>query len=364
MANVPVRVGPPTFVTSLVLLASLSAGLTLGGREAWAQLRAPYVASPANEEEALLKEGMSLRENGNDQAALVRFQRAYEVSHSARSLSQVALAEQALGHWTSAEAHLIEAVAHNGDPWIAKNKGLLDMALSDIQGHLGSLELSGGVGGAEVRLDGIPVGALPFQSPLRVPAGSVAVEIKAAGYLSVLRTVTIQPRALTRELVTMVATPQPAPAGAPYVDPRVSPAPAMVSEHAVAESSEWGTRKKVGLGLAVGAAASLVMGGAFVAVQRGRADDFRKADCTVADPVLSPRCQSLKNKADSASTLSLIGFIGAAVLGGVGTVLFFTGGSSTAGGSLASANDSRSRLRRTFGCSPTPTGAVACFGEF
>jgi len=364
MAHVSIRIGPPTFVTSLVVLASLSAGLALAGREARAQLRAPYVAPPAAEEEALLKEGMSLRESGNDQAALARFEKAYEVARSARSLAQVALAEQALGHWTSAEAHLIDAAARGGDPWIAKNKPLLDMALSDIQGHLGSLELSGGVGGAEVRLDGIPVGALPFQSPLRVPAGSVAIEIKAAGYLSVLRTVIIQSRGLTRELVTMVPTAPPAPAAGASAEPHGSPAPAMATGHAAVESSEWGTRKKLGLGLAVGGAASLFMGGVFVLIQRGRAHDFRNADCTIADPVLSPNCQSLKDKADSASTLSLVGFIGAAVLGGVGTFLLFTGGSSTAGNALASANHSRARLRRTFGCSPTPAGAVACFGEF
>ena len=140
----------------------------------------------------------------------------------------------------------------------------------------------------------------------------------------------------------------------------------MVSGRASAEAGEWSARKKVGLGLAVGGGASLLLGGAFVLVQRSRADDFRSAGCTTADPVQSPSCQSLKDKADSASTISIIGFIGAAVLGGVGSFLFFTGGSSTAGASLASAKDSRAlpRARGLLGCSPTPTGAVACFGEF
>src|SRR4029077_15141616 len=113
---------------------------------------------PPRDEEALIKRGLELREKGDDEGALHEFHRAHELSRSGRALAQVALAEQALGHWTDAEGHLTEAMRRDQEPWIARNMRLLRQALADIQPHLGSLELSGGAGGAEVLINGAHVG--------------------------------------------------------------------------------------------------------------------------------------------------------------------------------------------------------------
>lgn len=76
----------------------------------------------AQSAETLIDEGVQLREQGRDAGALERFQRAYAESRSARALAQVALAEQALGRWVDANAHLTEALAMGGE-WIETHRG-------------------------------------------------------------------------------------------------------------------------------------------------------------------------------------------------------------------------------------------------
>src|SRR5207244_1663513 len=49
--------------------------------------------------EALLDQGYALRERGDDDQALAKFQAAYRLAPEPRALAQIALAEQALGRW-------------------------------------------------------------------------------------------------------------------------------------------------------------------------------------------------------------------------------------------------------------------------
>ena len=56
----------------------------------------------AQDAEALVEEGLALRREGRDAEAAERFRAAYDVDHSARSLAQLAFAEQATGDWVAA----------------------------------------------------------------------------------------------------------------------------------------------------------------------------------------------------------------------------------------------------------------------
>jgi hypothetical protein len=345
----------------LVLLAGL-----LLSREAYAWAPAAANAGGADAE-PLITRGLELRERGDDREALAQFQRAYELSKSPRALAQIALAEQALGHWVDAEAHLGEATRRTDDPWIARNSALLSPALTEIQDHLGSLELAGGIPGAQVLLNGVLAGTFPLPGAVRVQAGSVALEVRAPGYLPVVRTVIVQPRGLAREAIVMVAAspmmPAPLPVARTGAAANSGVAVAAVATNGTegAPSSEpaWGARKKVALVLGAGAVVGLAVGTTFLLVQRGRADDFKSAGCTTADPVLSPDCQDRKDKANFASTASIVGFAGAAVLAGIGTFLFLSDGAA-APGRVALA-----RRPKPLRCGPDGlTAAVTCVGEF
>ena len=187
-----------TYLTrSSLVPALLVAVLTLGAGTASAQ-----------SVEVLIQEGLDLRRQSRDQEALQRFQRAYDMSQSAQALAQIALAEQALGNFVQAEIHLSTAIQVRNDPWIAQRSGQLQQALATIQARLGTVELTGGVNGAEVWVDGENRGTFPQAARLRVRAGTVNVEIRANGYLPVQRQIIISAGGTAREAIQLVAANQ------------------------------------------------------------------------------------------------------------------------------------------------------------
>ena len=298
-------------------------------------LRARAQAAAADEE-ALIKHGLELREEGDDEAALREFRRAHELSRSGRALAQVALAEQALGHWTDAEAHLSEAMHHEQEPWVARNMRLFRQALADIQTHLGSLELSGGAAGAEVLINGARAGTLPLGAALRVPAGSVALEVRAPAHLPMLRTVIVPAGGLAREPVVLIPIPSSSERASasrppPPVHVDVPPPPDTVvagGGAAAPPSSGWSTRRKVGTAIAAGGVASLAAGIAFHLIRNSRAYDFNGAGCTYGSSVGGPpgaNCSSRYDDIQQARNFAIGGYAGAALLGGLGAFLFFTG---------------------------------------
>ncbi len=327
-------------------------------------------ASASAQEDALIKHGLELREKHDDAGALAEFQRAYRLSSGGQALAQVALAEQALGRWVDAETHLTEALRHGNDRWIVRNDKLLRQSLFTIQGHTGSLEITGPVAGAEILINNESVGTFPTP-PVLVPAGSVALEVRARGYLPVVRTVVIPARGLARESIVLVAAPV-----APPIDvapSRVAPPPAPGSETnaaavpaistrkeaAAPADAGWSGRTKVGVAIAAGGVASLGLGIAYQVIREQRAGAFNSHECGVTgDVVTGPTdCPSRYDDIKSAQKIAIGGFVGAAVLGGLGTYLILSGGSSSSDAATAHAG---LRLR----CLPAAGFGVTCAARF
>jgi hypothetical protein len=298
------------------------------------------------EAEDLIRQGLELREKTEDEAALRMFRKAYDLARSgrARALVQVALAEQALGRWSDAEAHLNEALRHESEPWIVHNRKLLEQALVEIQDHLGWLQLSGGVAGAEIRINGQAVGVLPLAAPLRVPNGSVALEAHAAGYLPILRTVIVPGRGLAREQLVFVSiggpdtrdgdvSSRPGGGGPGSHGGDVSGGPGSDQPPVSTPASGLGGRRIAGLALGAAGVVALAGGITFHVVREGRAADFNDHNCTVASGKVSgpTDCASRYDDVLLARDLAIAGYVGAAVLGGVGAFLFFGGRSDGAG---------------------------------
>jgi len=326
------------------------------------------------QEETLIKHGLELRERRDDEGALSEFQRAYRLSGSGRALAQIALAEQALGRWVDAQTNLTQALGHADDPWIARNEKLLRQALASIQGHTGSLEILGAVAGAEILINNEKVGTFPTPAVL-VPAGTVALEVRARGYLPVVRTVVIPARGLARERVVLVAAPaaatneeppskdSPAAAPVPAASPDVSTAPATttIATSAVpgAGDTGWSNRKKAGAGIAAGGAASLAVGIALQIIREQRAGAFNSNHCGVTGSLITgpADCSSRYDGVQGAEKIAIAGFVGAAVLGGVGTYLFLSGGNGPGDTSAASASTG-------FRCLPGAGMGVVCAARF
>lgn len=324
------------------------------------------VLAAPGDEDALIKHGLELREKHDDAGALAEFQRAYRLGSGGQALAQVALAEQALGRWVDAETHLTEALRHGDDRWIARNDKLLRQSLFTIQGHTGSLEISGPVSGAEILINNESVGTFPLP-PVLVPAGSIALEVRARGYLPVVRTVVIPARGLARESIVLVAAPvappidlaPPRAAPRSETDTRAVPTISRHDEAAAPADTGWSGRTKVGVAIAAAGVASLGLGVAYQVIREQRAGAFNDRDCGVTGGIVTgpSDCPSRYDDIKGAQKIAIGGFVGAAVLGGLGTYLILSGGSSSSDAGTAHAG---LRLR----CLPVAGFGVTCAARF
>ena len=295
-------------ISLVVLIASL------GG--AWGTAVAQVPAGPREpaDEDALLTQGLGLREKGEDEAALRVFRSAYDASGSARALAQIALAEQALGRWVEAESHLLQALGRPDDAWISQRRRSLNRSLAEIQDHLGVLELVGGPSGAQVMLDGQAAGTLPLAGPLRVQAGGVALEIRSPGYLPIVRTVIVRVRGTSREQVDLVASTDPPDLGGGVKRKD----PGGGTSQGESRGVPLPTKRTAAIAFAAAGGASLVAGITFHVIREDRASNFNGSGCfTSGGAVAGPAgCQSQYDGVQSAGTVAIIGYVGAALLGG------------------------------------------------
>lgn len=183
----PVRIRLPSFLL-FVCLAALP-------------LSSAHAAEPSAQERAaaLLQEGVQRRAEGKDEQALLLFRQADALDSTPKSRAQLALAEQSLGMWVSAEKHLRDALGRVGDPWIEKNRALLESSLTRIAAELGFVDVMGAPQGADIFVDGERVGQSPLEAPARAAAGTRLIEVKAAGYEPYSRRVLVRSGEVSRE---------------------------------------------------------------------------------------------------------------------------------------------------------------------
>lgn len=164
-----------------------------------------FTASPIAAQtsaDALVDEGLSLREQGQDAEALSRFEAAYQIDQSPRTLAQIALAEMALTRWLDAERHLLEAMGTDHE-WIVRNQVALNGALAGIREHIGRLQVEADQDDAVLFIDGEEAGRLPLSAPITRLPGEVTIEVRADGFRTETRTVTLAGGQVTREVVRL-----------------------------------------------------------------------------------------------------------------------------------------------------------------
>lgn len=145
----------------------------------------------AQSADALIEQGVALREQGRDEEAADVFARALEREPTPRARAQLGLAEQALGRWVDAERHVADALEERQDRWIASRSAVLEEALAEIRSHVGSLDVHADVAGAELRIGTRLVATLPLARPVHVEAGEVELRVSARGWRSARRRVDV-----------------------------------------------------------------------------------------------------------------------------------------------------------------------------
>jgi len=222
---------------------------------------APAAAgNPAADVDAMIKKAVELRHLGKDQEALIELRRAAAIANPPRLSAQTGFAEQALGLWAAAEKHLQEGLDQGADPWIAKHRTTIEQSLAFVRDHLATLDVWGSPEGAEILVNGEPMGTLPLASPLRVAAGTTQVSVRAKGFTPTLRTLELAPGSNERERVVLLAQEVPPPGEATPPAAGSVPAVSLVSQRAPVEAhpsiaSRWWFWTVVGVLVAGGATA-------------------------------------------------------------------------------------------------------------
>lgn len=181
-------------------LAALAAALTVGVGPA------PALASDAARAEDLIRKANDLRRRGQDAEAFPLYQEAYRIAHSPRTAAQLGLVEYSLSYWVEADRHLSEALGSANNPWVDKNRKVLEEAVSAVRAHMGTLFIDGSPAHAEVKVNDAPIGNLPLAAPIRVAEGQVTVELQAPGYQGQTRSVTVPAQGSQRVSLHLVSS--------------------------------------------------------------------------------------------------------------------------------------------------------------
>ena len=295
----------------------------------------------------LIDQGVALREEGRDEEALALFEQAYAQTNAARALAQIALVEQALGRFVEAEAHLADALSHDEDAFIRRNREPLEGALAEIRERVGDLSVVGGVPGAEVIIGGQAVGVLPLDAPVRVVAGSVAVEVRASGYERFIDTVQVRgggSATVEAELVARATGPE-------RVEP-IREAGAGEGAHDTGPSPP-GWVIPAGAGLAGAGLLGLALGSGLMVVREERAQ--QRLTCSDTDPA----CRAAYGAGLDAEGGGIASYvIGGALVAGGATVLVLG-----LTGALGTEDAAGEEPAVTVRCAPGPL-SLACVGRF
>lgn len=301
---------------------------------------------------ALLRHGVELRQQGQDEAALREFRAADAITHEPRITAQIGLAEQALQRWLDARQHLREALAATQDDYIIRHREVLAPALTEVETHLGSLVVIGAVSGAVLRIDGLQIGVLPMTEPVFLAAGSVAIELTAPGFATVSRTVRLEAGRVSRERVSMpdlrasTTVTRPTHEAPPVDTPRAE----MPTGQRTA-----GLVTLIG-GIAIGSSGAVLLGLSQRAIASFNSDNRCRVSSTgMVYPESLRSCLDDFNAGEIERNLSYIGIsvgVGSAI---VGAILLATAPSATV----------RSDRRATFRCDAVPGSlGVRCGGSF
>ncbi len=281
-------------------------------------------AQPANSPlTTILLHGVQLRQQGRDEAALAEFRRADQLSHEPRITAQIGLAEQALQRWVDASRHLREALSSSQDGYIVRHRADLEPALAEVERHLGTVVVTGGVQGAEVWVGGVFQGTLPLAEPLHLAEGSVVVEVRAPGYTSFASTVDVRVGnavRVTAVLPRLVATTAAAQGGSALRPSAVTAAPS------------WSAGRRAGLGLLLSGVALAGVGALGIVLSQQEVNSFNGLGCVV-DPGTSrtyglDTCVTHYNNGQAWLYTAYGGFALGGVSALVGVILLATSGSA------------------------------------
>ncbi|QRN99840.1 PEGA domain-containing protein [Archangium violaceum] len=205
------------------LALALTLALSGGSAGAAGRTRGP---SKANLEEAQSRyqRARELYEENDYQAALVEFQRAYELAPSYRLLYNIAQVQYQLQDYAGALGSFQRYLEEGGGELPAQRRDEVQREVDRLQARVATVRITVNKPGAEISVDDVPVGTSPMRTPLQLNAGRRKISASLPGVTPVTRVVDVAGRDSLDVSLEFAAPSAPAPVAS------VAPAPSSRPE--------------------------------------------------------------------------------------------------------------------------------------
>ena len=159
-----------------------------GGRPAprWPWRRRP----PTEEARERFGRGVQLFHEGSLEAALAEFQKAHQLAPNYRLHYNIAQVQYELHNFVEALRSFWKYLAQGGNEIPADRRQQVEGEIRKLEKRVGYVTITTNVSGAQISVDGVPMGISPFTAPVLVNPGSRRVSANKAGYLPAVNTVT------------------------------------------------------------------------------------------------------------------------------------------------------------------------------
>lgn len=157
----------------------------------------------------------ALYKEGNFDAALVEFSRAYELLPNYRVLFNIGQVHVELHDYVSALRAFEDYLRQGGEDLPAERREQVERDIAQMKTRVSELRIKVDVAGAELAVDGKSVGTSPFRKPILVSAGVRHLRVSKAGYLPIERELSVAGGDTPEIALTL----EPAEPGAPAKSP-------------------------------------------------------------------------------------------------------------------------------------------------
>ena len=170
-----------------ILVVSLLVSMPL--RDVRAQ---PGSGSEAGQDaDQLFQKGKALYQSGKMREAYDALRAAWASKKSFDIAGNLGTVELGLGMYRDAAEHLAYGIRTFPSTGNKKHLAATKQQFDDVRGQVGALMIKVSVDGAEVRIDGKPIGRSPIQDEVFVEPGERTIEVKLLGYESAKQSVKI-----------------------------------------------------------------------------------------------------------------------------------------------------------------------------
>jgi len=243
--------------------------------------RADEAADKA-EAERLFKAGVSLQKAEDFNAAIAAFESSLRLHPTKSALFNLANCLQAIHRYPEALSTLESLEREYGGELVEPMKGRVAIQRAELENLTASLTIEVEPAGAEVRVDGKPVGTSPLEGPLRLTLGDHAIEVALAGYATEHRNVNLAPRENAAQSFQLgpEAPAPPAKPLAPAASPPPSPvpAPSPMADGGTTQADDGSSGRLAGWVL-LGTGGALLVGGTATGLYALSLDGKLEDDC-------------------------------------------------------------------------------------